>query len=187
MNCPICGAKVKNEICPYCEITNKQIIYASNKQAKEIRKEKKDQSKICYSSTMPKDVNKVKLWIFLIFGGWFGADSFLTGKYFKGLFCLFSYITIFMVGLLKTLADQYNWGTNAVDTFGALLSLMSIFGVVVFLMWFVGVIQMLTKKYKVPVVLPDKEVANQMHLEYTEIQHKKALEKEMEKQSKGKN
>lgn len=178
MNCPICGAKVKNNICPYCEITNKQIIYASNKQAKEIRKAKKDQSNIHYSSTLPKDVNKVKLWIFLIFGGWFGADCFLTGKYTKGIFCFVTYIVLIITGTLKTLAEMNNWGANAVDTFGALLSLFSIFGVAVFLMWFVGIIAMIAKKYKVPVVIPSKELADQMHIEAQIVEQNKKIEKE---------
>lgn len=181
MRCPICGAKLKNEKCPYCKITNKQVIYASNKQAKEIRKLKQDQSNIHYSTVLTHDINKVKLWIFLVIGGWFGADSFLTGKYTKGYFQFFSYVGIFICGLLSTLAEMYSWGVNAVDTFGALLSFASLFGVVNFLMWFIGVISLLTKKYKIPVVMPNEEIAHQMHYEYTKKQQEKYKEEQERK------
>ena len=77
MRCPICGAKLKDEKCPYCLITNKQVIYASNKKAKAFKKENKEKDNVHTSTIRPKDVNKVKIWLFTVLGGWFGADSFL--------------------------------------------------------------------------------------------------------------
>lgn len=182
MNCPICGAKLKNDKCPYCKITNKQVIYASNKDAKELRLKKQDTSNIHYSNVLPKDVNKVKLWIFLLLGGWFGADSFLTGKYVKGMFCLFTYAACYISSFLKTMAQRFNWGANAVYTFGILLSVSAILGVVVFMMWFVGVIAMLSKKYKVPVVMPSAEVADEMH--FIAVKEEKERAKEQKEKDK---
>jgi len=38
MRCPICGAKMVNkQLCPYCKITDEQVVSASNKKVKEYR------------------------------------------------------------------------------------------------------------------------------------------------------
>lgn len=178
MRCPICGAKLKEEKCPYCLITNKQVIYASNKKAKLLKKQNKDKDNVHNSDIKPKDVNKVKIWLFTILGGWFGADSFLVGKYYKGLFSLLTYIALFITTTFSVLADMYLWSENAVTTFSYLQSLFTVFGVVTFMFWFVGVIQLFTKKYKYPVVLPTSDEAQKMYLDDLADKRNKELEKE---------
>ena len=178
MRCPICGAKLKDEKCPYCLITNKQVIYASNKQAKALKKENKEKNNVHTSNIRPKDVNKVKIWLFTVLGGWFGADSFLTGKYYKGMYSLFTYIAVFISTTLVVFTERFMWGENALTTFSYLQSLFSIFGAISFMLWFSGVVQLITKKYKYPVVLPSSEDAQKLYLEDLEEQRKKQLEKE---------
>lgn len=184
MRCPICGAKLKDEMCPYCKITNKQVIFASNKKAKQLIKEKKDKDNVHYSNVQPKDVNKVKIWLFTILGGWFGADSFLTGKYYKGCYSLFTFVALYISTAFDVFATRYNWGASASYTFSTLMSFFSLFAVVSFMFWFVGVIQLFTKKYKYPVVLPSVEDSQKMYLDDLAEKRNKELEKEQKRNKK---
>ena len=179
MRCPICGAKLKDEKCPYCKITSNQVVYASNADAKEARIHK-TKKEVYTSDVMPKDVNKLKLWLFTIIGGWVGADSFLTGKYVKGMFSLFTFMTLYLFSFFHSLASILNWGDNAVTTFSFLLQMFSIFGVITFMMWLIGVIQLIFKKYKFPVVIPDEKTAEKLHWEAQEEKRKIELEKNKE-------
>lgn len=183
MRCPICGAKLKNEECPYCKITNKQVIYASNKKAKELLREKKSEGNVHTSNVQPKDVNKVKVWLFTIIGGMFGVDSFYVGKFYKGLYSLLSYIGLYVTTLIKIMGDMVG-AKDLVYVFDILQSVFTIFGVVAFMMWFVGVINLITKKYKYPVVLPKEADAQRMYLDELAENQRKALEKEEKRNSK---
>lgn len=187
MRCPICGAKLKDKKCQYCKITENQVIYASNIEAKQSRL-KKEKKEIHTSDVFPKDVNKLKLWIFTIAFGWFGADSFLTGKYVKGMFSIFTFMLLYIFAFFQVLSTRLNWSVNAYTTFNILLKMFSVFGVVTFMFWFVGVIQLITKRYKVPVVLPDEKKAEQLDWAHKELERKIELEKKdiKEKQEKGK-
>ena len=177
MRCPICGAKLKNEMCPYCKITNKQVIYASNKKAIELIKEKKADGNVHTSNVMPKDIDKSKVWIFTILGGMFGIDSFYLGKFYKGLYCLLTYIGLYVASFLKILAETLKNG-DMYYVFDTIQSLFTVFGVVSFMMWLVGVINLLTKKYKYPVVLPKETDAQKMYLDELAENKRKAEEKE---------
>lgn len=177
MRCPICGAKLKNEMCPYCKITNKQVIYASNKKAIELIKEKKAEGNVHTSNVMPKDISKLKVWIFAVAGGMFGVDSFYLGKFYKGLYCLLTYIGLYVSSFLKVLAETLKNG-DMYYVFDTIQSLFTIFGVVSFMMWLVGVVNLLTKKYKYPVVLPKETDAQRMYLDELAENKRKAEEKE---------
>ena len=185
MRCPICGAGVKNEECPYCKITNKQIMYASNKQAKELIKEHKDKDNVHYSNVTPKDVNRVKVWLFTFLGGWYGADSFLTGKYYKGWFSLITYLALYITTFFKVLAEMYSWGANAYQVFSYLQSFFTIFGVITFMFWFVGMISLLTKKYKYPVVLRSEQESQRMYLDEQAEKRNKEIEKANKRNNNG--
>ena len=177
MRCSICGAKLKNEQCPYCKISNKQVIYASGKKAKELIKEKKAEGNVHTSTIMPKDIDKLKVWIFAILGGIFGIDSFYLGRFYKGLYCFLTYVGLYLTSLLKLIADIVS-NANMFYVFDLLQSLFTIFGVVSFMMWLVGVINLLTKKYKYLVVLPKESDAQKMYLDELAENQRKAQEKE---------
>ena len=157
MECPICGAKMLDgKLCKYCGITNVQVETASNEKAKQYLKAGKKED-VCYSKTMPADVNKTKLVLLTVFLGYAGAGNFYVGKKVKAWFNLVSTVLSFIFGLLVYLSETFEWLYQAV-IFNLCLDFLSIFGAISFLMWFFDIMALIFKTYKVPVVLGEDEV-----------------------------
>ena len=100
MRCPICGAKLyQKQICPYCKVTDEQILGASNKKVKEYRKNG-DKDLICFTTVVPQDVNRLKLILFTIFLGWLGVNHYYVLRNIRGSFSLISFassISLFVI------------------------------------------------------------------------------------------
>ena len=87
MRCPICGAKLyAKQICPYCKITDEQILNASNKKVKEYRKTG-NTDMIHYTTVIPKDLSRLKIILYTIFLGLVGVNHYYVkiDKEFKRL------------------------------------------------------------------------------------------------------
>ena len=153
------------------------MLFASNKKAIELIKEKKAEGNVHTTNVMPKDVNKLKVWIFALAGGMIGIDSFYLGKFYKGLYCLLTFIGLYVSTFLKVLAEYLN-SADMFYVFDILQSAFTVFGVVSFMMWFVGAINVVTKKYKYPVVLPKETDAQKMYLDELAENKRKAEERE---------
>lgn len=154
MRCPICGARMINgQVCPYCKIVDKQVYGASNKKVKEYR-EKGYSDLICYTNVLPSDVSKLKLILYTIFFGWCGVNHFLVNRPVRAWYSLVtSVLSLFIIFfnafyVEKTLAGEWIvW-----ILYNAFLVSMAINVV----MWFCDIIGVLLKRFKVPVVLPEK-------------------------------
>jgi len=151
MKCPICGCKMREEfMCPYCKITGEQVRNASNKKAKE-RIRKKDTKEVYSSSYMPKDVNRTRLLLVNLFGGFLGVHNFYVGKWKMGLYAVLSFVFVLLFHSLSF----YIYTENVV--LGYLKDLgYALYAVVVFF-WISDFFKILFKKFSMPVVLAEPE------------------------------
>lgn len=150
LRCPICNAKVTGGRCPFCKITEDQIIYASNTKAKkEVNKKK------VYNSTFrPIDVKKSDMLTLTLLYGLFGVGSFFVGKKNRGLYQVISFSVFFVFFVLQLLFMMYHIKNAVFDLFTDLVLLN--FGICI-IMWTLDVCRVLFNRYAYPVVLPDVE------------------------------
>ena len=161
MKCPVCGAKmVDGKICKYCNVTSEQVYEASNKAAKIAFKEKRNDD-VCYTTDIPKDVNKTKLTLFTIFLGVFGVGSFYVGRLYKGLYSAITAGLLFVFSILDYLVLNGIIGGKMV--IGFISSLVVWLFIVNLLMWISDVFGLVFKTFKVPVVLPENEIKVRHH------------------------
>lgn len=152
MNCPICGSKLyKNQVCKYCtNITIDKIKNASNKKAKQAIKNRKREN-VVYSTYLPNDINKVKLWLLTVLLGAVGAQNFYVGKIYKGWFHLIGVAGTFFFGLIEVLSVDYGWGVESgVAYFTRLFAFAFAIGII---LWVSDIFAIIFKKFKVPVML----------------------------------
>lgn len=155
MRCPICGAKmVQKQICPYCKVTDTEVLEASNKKVKEARKAgNKD---LIHSTTViPKDVSRLKLVLFTIFFGFIGVNHYYINKPVRATFSLISTVgslAIFIVYISTDMTGKFGEGLFAL-IYQIIFYCMA-FNVV---FWILDIFGALFKTMKVPVVMPDKE------------------------------
>lgn len=153
MRCPICGAKmVQGELCKYCKITSDQVKNASNKKVSEYRK--KDMSDLIYfTNEIPSDVSRLKLLLYTIFLGLFGVNHFYVKRVVRAWYSVLVCIVTFALLTLKLFVP-----TLSSVLFFNLFYEVSMFCLTInFLLWVFDIINLLFKKFKVPVVLEDKE------------------------------
>ncbi|MGN1208476.1 MAG: NINE protein, partial [Christensenellales bacterium] len=86
MKCPKCYGRVEKQsgVCTKCGFETKNLIYASNKKAKELKRSG-DGDLVIESSVLPNDVSKKRLLMMCGFLGLFGAHYFYVGKFVRGL------------------------------------------------------------------------------------------------------
>lgn len=154
MRCPICGAKLYQKLmCPYCKITAEQIKSASNKKAKEYKKTGRGDL-VHYTNVLPQDVSRVKLWLFTIFLGWCGVNHFIVGRKVRGGFSVASLVSsILMIILSLTIKTTLPSILLTVDFFYEIAFFSMAINVI---LWGSDIISLLTRSFKVPVVLGEK-------------------------------
>ena len=159
MRCPICGAKMKYGVCEYCQIKAGQVSNASNKAAKKAFRTGKDKDKVHYSSTLPSDVNKVKLALLTVLLGYAGAGYFYVGKYARAWSFSVAWVVTFIVeGTRLYLVDQgIDSGplTKNVSWFLTFLCALTL------IVWLSDIIGLIFKKYNVPVILAEDKKEGQ--------------------------
>ena len=149
--CPRCGNKclINQEKCEECHLIFSRMQYASNKAAKKkIRKFDKDF--VIYTNQYPSDISRIKLVLYTIFLGLFGVHYYYVGKYIKGALMSTSFIylvfcTVFNEQVLLYFSE-YAFVPIGIAAFA----------------WIVSLVLVLTKKFKVPVIveIPDVEIEN---------------------------
>lgn len=153
MRCPQCNFKIKQHLCPYCNIEADEVVFASNMKAKKLLKSS-SKSEVLYSTVVPKDISKIKMLLLTLFLGCFGAGSFYAGRFKRGWFILISFVTGFFLTYLKLYYFYNNVFLNNVASFGALLAVFAI------ITWFSDFFAVLFNKFNYPIVLADeKEIA----------------------------
>ncbi|NCB48409.1 MAG: hypothetical protein EOM55_02115 [Clostridia bacterium] len=130
----------------------------SNRAGKEAL-EKGEKNKVIFDKTLPKDVNKWRLFFLALFCGWFGLQYEKVGRkklfyYLLFSFCLFVLFTIFLITNIFSTSIIYEkyWAFLALA-----MILPSSFGLII---WFFSVLQILTNTFKVPVAIDENIVIN---------------------------
>ncbi|MBQ7352135.1 MAG: NINE protein [Clostridia bacterium] len=155
MRCPVCGAKlVAKQVCPYCKITDTQILNASNKKVKEYRKTG-NKDLIHYTNIIPNDVSRVKLLLFTIFLGWIGVNHFYIKRPIRAWFSVIATVGSFSMMLVVMTIGQ------TIPTIATILNLL--YEVLFYsmainvLLWVGDIFGCIFKSMKIPVVLGKKE------------------------------
>lgn len=154
MKCPVCGCKMmQKQICPYCKITDKQVLQASNKKVKEFRKAG-NKDLICFSTVVPQDVSRIKLILLTILLGWLGINHYYVKRVVRGSYSLISLIGSLTILIVKLTVFPYTQtGQFVISMFYELFFTMMAINV---LLWIFDIFNVIFKAFKIPVVLPEK-------------------------------
>lgn len=150
MRCPKCGCKMQKQvICPYCKITGDQVRFASNREAKKKIKDK-DTTDVLMSHTMPYDIDRGKMLLITIFGGFFGIDSYYIGRYIKATIHASVITLTFLIVVLRII-----YPTIAVIK--TLMELITIVAACFTASWLSNIIRVCFKSGTYPIILPTAE------------------------------
>lgn len=150
MRCPICGAKMVNkQLCPYCKITDKQVLNASNKKVTKCRKDG-NKDFIHFTTIIPKDVNKLKLILFTIFLGLFGVNHLYVKRVIRGWYSIII-DTLFVIFVLINMFVMPNSGC-----FNVIYQIIGYAMAINVILWIFDIINVFVKAFRVPVVLAEK-------------------------------
>jgi len=154
MRCPICGAKMVNkQLCPYCKITDEQVVSASNKKVKEYR-QTGNTDMIHYTTIIPSDLKRWKIVLYTVLLGWLGINHFYVNRPVRSTYSLVSTIGsigIMIIGFIveiNTKAGKIIYNV----TYEVLMYMMAINVV----LWVLDIVSLLFKSFKVPVVIPKR-------------------------------
>lgn len=154
MRCPVCGAKlVGKQLCPYCKVTDEQILNASNKKVKGYRKTG-NKDLICKTTIIPPDVSRLKLILYTIFLGWCGVNHYYVSRNIRGTYSVISTagsISIMIIGMLIANLQGF-WFTLYNIVYSILFYMMAINVV----LWVLDIFGVIFKTFKIPVVLAKK-------------------------------
>ena len=117
--------------------------FASNTAAKR-QLRRFDRDYIIYTKDLPKDVSFIKLLLYTIFFGVFGVHYYYVGKYFKGFFMSLSFVYL----ILCTVFNAYIM--NNLEAYSSLIFFP--IGVAA-LSWIVSLTLVISKKFKVPILV----------------------------------
>ena len=104
MRCPNCYGKIDkiSNVCTKCGFKTKELNNASNKQAKEMKRQ--GDGDLCIETyVLPADVSKKKLLLFSIFLGLFGAHYFYVGKMLRGFINLVFSVFYTVTSILRAI------------------------------------------------------------------------------------
>lgn len=163
MLCPNCGARIKLKfgVCPKCHTKLSEIKEASFSLVRKARREY-EPDKVVYTTIFPKDLSFKNTLLFCIFLGWMGGHAYYVQRYFKAsMHSLLSFLFLFF---LIPAACLLKLGTAGVLTQMAvfmlqtnLIVLPSVCGAAAVIMWITDIVKLLTRRFNVPVVMPEKK------------------------------
>lgn len=150
MRCPICGAKMVNkQLCPYCKITDEQVLGASNKKVKKVRKEG-NYDLIHFTTIIPKDVSRLKLILFTIFLGLFGVNHLYVNRIKRGLFSIITdilFVILVVINMFLLPTSTFFYIIFQVIGYSMAINVV---------IWVFDIFNVCVKAFKVPVVLAEK-------------------------------
>lgn len=148
--CPRCDTKalIYQDKCNACGLIYSRLANASNKEAKKAIKAGQKNRVIC-DKTLPKDVNKWKLFFMSLFLGFFGGHFYYVGKYKTGI--VFSVSVVLL--MISSAIDVKLWYQYAFWIWFLILPASGCF-----VYWAVTVVQILTNSFRVPIALKEDVV-----------------------------
>ena len=177
MKCPICGCKMKHEIaCPYCNITGDEVRFVSNVEAKK-RIKAKEPKEVYNSTYIPYDINRRRLALVTILGGFFGLDLYYVGRY---KYAILQLATIFVAFVCFILFKYLGYAFFEVPT-----EILTLVCAIFVLLWFTRIFNVLIlKKATIPIVLPNKVELKDRIVARSEEEKLRKENKEKRKKSK---
>ena len=165
--CPRCDRKLLSvdTKCDMCGLIFERLTRATNRAGK-VALKNHEENKVVYT-TKCSDVNKWKLLLCAIFGGWFGLQYHKVGRNKMFMFMLASFfmlVAFTAISLTPTFADV----VFANRYLGLLVGAFVFSGSIGFIMWVVSVFQILFNTFKMPVsideeyVVQDEKVAEEL-------------------------
>ena len=165
--CPRCDRKLlsADTRCDMCGLIFERLSHATNRAGK-VALKNHEENKVVYTTSCP-DVNKWKLLLCAIFGGWFGLQYQKVGRNKMFLFMLASFfmlVAFTAISLTPSFA-QFVFTNKYLGLFAWALVFP---GSVGFVLWVVSVFQILFNTFKIPVsideeyIVQDEEVAKEL-------------------------
>lgn len=147
--CPRCNFKTYSDMarCGNCGLNFEKFNSATNAEAKSAFR-MGEKERVLYTKKVPSDVNKWKLLILCILGGWFGLHYFKIGRIFKGWFQVAGFMLAFVYSFC---AVQQNIRTGYL---GALILICGIIWLSSFVIWLTDTVSIIFNRFKYPVSLP---------------------------------
>ncbi len=193
--CPRCKSKeeLQNPKCRGCGLVFDRLKNVSNKAGKKAIR-KKEYNKILYTTDLPKDVSRVRLLLLCLFLGWSGAHFAKVGRY---KWFVFDMVAFFFALLYANVIVFFPISRETLDAsyIGLILQLLSFPFAISVIVWIGSIVQILTKKFKVPVAIDEEyfvsensdeiepEIADEI-LKDVELSHKEEKAKLAQKNSK---
>lgn len=148
--CPRCDTKalIYQDKCNACGLIYSRLVNASNKEAKKAIKAGQKNRVIC-DKTLPKDVNKWKLFFMALFLGFFGGHFYYVGKYKTGI--VFSVSAALLA--ISAAIDPIAWATYY---FWMWFLILPGSGCLVYLA--VNWVQILANSFRVPIALKEDNI-----------------------------
>ena len=145
MWCPKCygGMKKKEGFCPHCGFKLKDFEGATNGKIR-IARANGVKDDILYTTDIPIDVSKKKLLLLCIFLGFMGAHNYYVGKFGRAIYSTVTFVVWTTIVILM-ISGVTSW---VLKNFTSLFALL--FGVSM-VIWIFDLINIITKKFKIPV------------------------------------
>lgn len=148
--CPRCGNRcLANQArCEECDLIFARLEYASNKAAKR-QLLKFDRDYIIYTKQLPKDVSRIKLYLYTFLLGLFGGQYYYVGKYIKGLLMTLGFAYVIICTILNPYMAEYMEANLLYVPIG-----------IYAISWIISIVYVISNKFKVPVIveMPKEEV-----------------------------
>lgn len=150
--CPRCGAKalLSQHKCPECGLVFAKLEMATNKAAAE-RYKAKERDAIVMTKNVPIDLSRWKLILFATLLGLFGGHYFYTKRWWWGIVYLLGFAVATICVVFNAYFMSTSWGETLVKV---LAFFVGIYG----LCWLYDILRVCTKRFKIPVSLPKKEL-----------------------------
>ena len=147
--CPRCGFKTPENMarCGNCGLNFIKFQDATNAEAKSAFR-MGEKERVLHTKHIPSDVNKWKVLLMCILGGWFGLHYFKLGKKWRGFFQV--------LGVIFCFVYTYCAGTRNIRTgyLGNLVLVCGIIWAVSVIIWLVDIVSIIFNRFKYPVSLP---------------------------------
>lgn len=150
--CPRCGAKalMNQHKCPACGLLFAKLDMATNKAAAE-RYKAKERDAIVFTKKVPPDLKTWKLIVYATVLGLFGGHYFYTKRWWWGILYLLGFALLTICVVFNAIFMSTAWGET-------LVKVCSFFVGVYGVCWLYDIIRVCTRKFKIPVSLPKKEL-----------------------------
>lgn len=150
MRCPICGAKMVNkQLCKYCNITDEQVLNASNKKVSKYRKDG-NKDLIHFTTIVPKDVSKLKLILFTIFLGVFGVNHLYVKRIYRGFFSIITDVLFILILTLNFALAPSGW------FFYILYEIIGYSMAINVILWICDILNVFVRAFRIPIILAEK-------------------------------